>query len=173
MLVSATASQFHIGCADMSLHRNFVVAHSSPIHLICLVIRCAAPCASSRKSEFLEVPINLLRDSGVRSGGARASHILPCMLRALRSGLPHPKAAHYDFCRYVYLPATSKNCHREERSEGSGHGEFASYCPQGNIPARTTSSSGLAFLPCPLALAIPHLPFALAVSDCFNRIRRY
>jgi len=30
VLVPATASQFHIGYADMSLHRNFVVAHSSP-----------------------------------------------------------------------------------------------------------------------------------------------
>ena len=45
--------------------------------------------------------INLLRDSGTRSGGTRAPHILLCMLRALRSGLPHPKAARYDFCRYV------------------------------------------------------------------------
>jgi hypothetical protein len=35
VLVPATAPQFHIGCADMSLHRNFVVAHSSPIHSIC------------------------------------------------------------------------------------------------------------------------------------------
>ena len=30
VLVAATASQLHIGFADMSLHRNSVVAHSSP-----------------------------------------------------------------------------------------------------------------------------------------------
>lgn len=41
--------------------------------------------------------INLLRDSGAGSGGARAPHILMCMLRALCSGLPRPKAARYDF----------------------------------------------------------------------------
>ena len=45
--------------------------------------------------------INLLRDSGTGSGGARAPHILLRMLRALRSGLPRPKAARYDFCRHV------------------------------------------------------------------------
>ena len=45
--------------------------------------------------------INLLRDSGAGSGGTRAPHILMCMLRALRSGLPHLKAARYDFCCYV------------------------------------------------------------------------
>ena len=45
--------------------------------------------------------INLLRSSGAGSGGARAPHIRLCMLRALRSGLPRPKAARYDFCRYV------------------------------------------------------------------------
>ena len=31
-----------------------VLTYSSPIKSICLVVRCAAPCASSRKSEFLE-----------------------------------------------------------------------------------------------------------------------
>ncbi len=45
--------------------------------------------------------INLLRDSRAGSGSARTPHMLMCMLRALRSGLPHPKAARYNFCRYV------------------------------------------------------------------------
>ena len=35
--------------------------------------------------------INLLRDSGAESGGARDPHILMCMLRSLRAGLPHPQ----------------------------------------------------------------------------------
>ena len=34
--------------------RRRVLARSSPIYEICLVAHCAAPCASSRKSEFLE-----------------------------------------------------------------------------------------------------------------------
>jgi hypothetical protein len=38
----------------------------------------------------------VIRDSGAGPGGARAPHILR-MLRALCSGLPHPKAARYDF----------------------------------------------------------------------------
>ncbi len=46
--------------------------------------------------------INLLRDSGAGSGSARDPHILLCMLRSLRAGLPHPRTARYDFCRYVY-----------------------------------------------------------------------
>jgi len=57
----------------VSLHRNFVVVRSSPTYLVCssgitccagkptlklrfLVPHCAAPCASSRKSEFLKPP---------------------------------------------------------------------------------------------------------------------
>ncbi len=35
--------------------RRRVLAHSSPTNMVCLVIRCAAPCISSRKSELLEV----------------------------------------------------------------------------------------------------------------------
>ncbi len=36
-----------------------VLAHSSSIYTICLVIRCAAPCASSRNSKLLEVPFQV------------------------------------------------------------------------------------------------------------------
>ena len=78
MLVPATASQFHIGCADMSLHRNFVIAHSSPINLICLVIRCAAPCGA-----------RATRCGGADGcGSAEQQAYPPRMLRNAVSGLP-------------------------------------------------------------------------------------
>ncbi len=50
---------------------------------------------------FIHSDINLLCDSGAGSGSARDPHILLCMLRSLRAGLPHPQTARYDFCRYV------------------------------------------------------------------------
>ncbi len=52
-------------------------------------------------SDFIHADINLLRGSELGLGGARAPHILMCMLRALRSGRPHPESARYDFCRHV------------------------------------------------------------------------
>ncbi len=49
--------------------------------------RCA------RYGNAMHSDINLMRDFGMGSGGARDPHMPPCMFRSLRAGLPYPQTA--------------------------------------------------------------------------------
>ena len=48
---------------------------------------------------------------------------LTCMLRALHPVLPYPKAARYDFCRYVYLLRAYQRCVENVASDGRARRE--------------------------------------------------
>jgi len=52
VLASATAARFHIGCANMSLRRNFVFARRLPTRYVSVAAR-HAPCSQSSGCDTL------------------------------------------------------------------------------------------------------------------------